>query len=247
MFERGVSPPPPLSLHKPRLEITKAIIHDPGNSTVKRKRERVRESRARISPSRPRDEAVRGWESRRRFLVLCFSPVHPAAHRLVWMHGQDLDWRREEIKAWGRGEEGRKGCSGGERERERESPLSNGFTRWVRWWNSPLKWFYWRAWGATTSRREGSKVWPTHPRPEERKEGCLSPQPPSSLNLAMFLRGNLENWAKGFRPYPPFAFVLSITGRGGGLWDCRCHSAILRMARWISRVKKGFNSWCKGQ
>lgn len=128
------------------------------------------------------------------------------------------------------------------RERERESPLSNGFTRWVRWWNSPLKWFYWRAWGATTSRREGSKVWPTHPRPEERKEGCLSPQPPSSLNLAMFLCGNLENWAKGFRPYPPFAFVLSITGRGGGLWDCRCHSAILRMARWISRVKKGFNS-----
>lgn len=97
-----------------------------------------------------------------------------------------------------------------EREREGESPLSNGFTRWVRWWNSPLKWFYWRAWGATTSRREGSKVWPTHPRPEERKEGCLSPQPPSSLNLAMFLRGNLENWAKGFRPYPPFAFVLSI-------------------------------------
>lgn len=166
---------PPFFLHKPRLEITKAIIHDPCITVIPRLRERERERQsrmARISPSRPRDEAGGGWESRRRFLVLRFTPVHPAAHRLVWMHGQDLERGN---KGMGEGEGRKEGCSG--EEREREPPLSNGFTRWVRWWNSPLKWFYWRAWGATTSRREGSKVWPTHPRPEERKEGCLSPLP----------------------------------------------------------------------
>lgn len=56
----------------------------------------------------------------------------------------------------------------------------------------------------------------TYSPPSRGAEGGPSALPfPSSLNLATFLRGNLENWAKGFPPSPPFDFVLLITWRGG--------------------------------
>lgn len=166
---------PPFFLHKPRLEITKAIIHDPCITVIPRLKEGKRERESggwlvflrHVQGMRPEGDENLADDSS--------FYVSPRSTRLrIGSSGCTARIWREEIKAWGE-REGRMMLW--RREREREPPLSNGFTRWVRWWNSPLKWFYWRAWGATTSRREGSKVWPTHPRPEERKEGCLSPLP----------------------------------------------------------------------
>lgn len=114
---------PPFFLHKPRLEITKAIIHDPCITVIPRLKEGKRERESggwlvflrHVQGMRPEGDENLADDSS--------FYVSPRSTRLrIGSSGCTARIWREEIKAWEREREGRKDALA-KRERERVTPF----------------------------------------------------------------------------------------------------------------------------